>query len=318
MDMFRRSNRVRKHLENRLEETEQDQWNMNIVVRRWIEINPEYEFRAFVHNNTMTAITHYYKFLYVEEIVECKELIQNLILEFFEHTLKELVPLDDYVIDFIYDYSNQSVSVIELNPWSEASSSALFDWEVDQNIIFGEEPFQFRILEQPFADPLERVSARLKYMIFMYRPNSDIVRPKLENELFPKGKYASLFSSITKKFIITSEDIDIERLFQIIIEQPSFAHWVPDDQFFDIIQMRLESTGLLRNLFPTTIALVLIEIYFRNNKHAKTNEYVELCKKAYIYCFAIKEIAEDDENMDQYISNTCSFLSSIAQIIHRK
>lgn len=54
------------HLKERMSHiTDPKQWNMNIVVREWNQISPEYEFRAFVYKKRMTALTHYYKFLYV-------------------------------------------------------------------------------------------------------------------------------------------------------------------------------------------------------------------------------------------------------------
>ena len=57
-----------RHLTHRLSEVSKapDAFAMNIVVRDWNEIEPELEFRAFVHKGKFTALTHYYKALYVE------------------------------------------------------------------------------------------------------------------------------------------------------------------------------------------------------------------------------------------------------------
>jgi len=71
--LFKKSSRVLGHLKSRLQSTESNQWNMNIVVRQWNELKPHFEFRGFVFNNQLNAITHYYKFLYVEEVVSSKK-----------------------------------------------------------------------------------------------------------------------------------------------------------------------------------------------------------------------------------------------------
>lgn len=37
---------------------------MKMIVRQWVDIRPEWEFRCFVYGGKMTAITQYYYFAY--------------------------------------------------------------------------------------------------------------------------------------------------------------------------------------------------------------------------------------------------------------
>lgn len=63
------------------------------------------------------------------EIALCKKKIAELILDYFKAEVKHLVPLENYVIDFSVDHTAGYIKVIELNPWCDAASAALFNWD---------------------------------------------------------------------------------------------------------------------------------------------------------------------------------------------
>ena len=48
------------------------------------------------------------------------------------------------------------VLVIELNPFGECSGSALFDWKEDHDVLFGDAPFEIRVVEEPPDHLMER------------------------------------------------------------------------------------------------------------------------------------------------------------------
>jgi hypothetical protein len=173
MYMFKKSARVLLHLKSRLKNTEPEKWNMNIVVREWNNIYPQYEFRGFVYKNQLTAITHYYKFLYVEEIKQNKEDIEDMIKDYFEKMKHKLEHIESYVIDFYVDIDNRNVKIIELNPFIEHSSSGLFNWEIDRDLFEGRRGFEFRILEEPKPNVFEELSPRLRFMLLAVRPDEE-------------------------------------------------------------------------------------------------------------------------------------------------
>jgi hypothetical protein len=105
---------------------------MQIVVRKWIPILPEYEFRGFVYNKKLNGLTQYYKACYVPELTKRKKEIGKLILDFFE-SFKDRVKIDHFVVDFVVD--GQKVYLIELNTFGPTASPGLFDWKVDEKLL---------------------------------------------------------------------------------------------------------------------------------------------------------------------------------------
>jgi len=189
---FKKSARVLRHLKSRLSNTEPTKWNMNIVVREWNNIEPQFEFRGLVYGNNLNAITHYYKFLYVEEIAQNKDNIENKLKDYFVNTVRDkLMHIENYVIDFIL--IGDDVKIIELNPFTEASSCGLFKWETDRDIFEGKQDFEFRILEKPIPNVLDELSPRLRIMLQSIRPDDDEV-VEVEN------KKTGWFSKIKKFF----------------------------------------------------------------------------------------------------------------------
>lgn len=75
----------------------------------------------------------------------------------FFATVQPLVPLvpADYVMDLAVDVNSGSVHVIELNPFGPpdgmGTGAVMFNLDVpeDKAILFGEAPFQFRVVESP-------------------------------------------------------------------------------------------------------------------------------------------------------------------------
>jgi hypothetical protein len=45
------------------------------------------------------------------------------------------------------------VKVIEMNRFNETTGGGLFDWDNDQDVLFGRKPFEFRVLEKPAMQP---------------------------------------------------------------------------------------------------------------------------------------------------------------------
>jgi len=191
MELFRLSERAAKHLRHRTSITEPENWNMNIIVREWNNIDPEWEFRCFIYGKQLTAISHYYKILYVPEITAAKDKIKKLIFNYFENTLRELIPLENYILDLVIDIKTSEVKVIELNPWLEASSPSLFNWTDDRDILYGEKPFEIRVLNEPFKVPRDNLSLHLQVIL-------DTAKKALDDE--KKSKTGKLQTFIKNLF----------------------------------------------------------------------------------------------------------------------
>ena len=76
------------------------------------------EFRAFVKGRKMNALSQYNEIAFFPRLAERKEIIQDLILDFFNNSILPLLPetFQDFIIDFAItgDLSSPKLWVIEV------------------------------------------------------------------------------------------------------------------------------------------------------------------------------------------------------------
>jgi hypothetical protein len=124
---------------------------LHIVIRKWdqqIQDDSEMEFRGFVNNNQLNAVSQYDYLQIYPFVVENRELIQKRIYEFWEQQLQDLLSQShrSYVCDFYVPKNpNESVKLVELNPFLSSSGPCLFNWSKENSILLNG-PFEFRIL----------------------------------------------------------------------------------------------------------------------------------------------------------------------------
>lgn len=141
-----------------------EEFTTSIIVRPWISIPLHSEFRAFVCNGKMNAISQYYSWCYFETLAQKKDQYLQWILEFFER-IQQKIKLVDYVIDFVVLDSGQ-VLVLELNPFNPSTGGCLFDWKNDQKIL-KEGPLEFRILPAAVVHSLHgKLNANWEEIVF--------------------------------------------------------------------------------------------------------------------------------------------------------
>ena len=140
--------KIKKDLDSILKEEK-------IIIRKFYkEIEPEFEFRAFVKDNKLTALTQYFKSCYNPFIKENKKKILNSIEDKLQEVIKKLNTKENFVVDFVYPKKEgEEVKVIELNPFSNQTNAGLFSWrdEEEKKILNGELEFEFRIQENPIS-----------------------------------------------------------------------------------------------------------------------------------------------------------------------
>jgi len=116
-----------------------------IIVRKFYEFDPHLEFRAFVNNGQLTALSQYESGIFFPNLQLIKEVTCKTILSFFD-IIKQDIDLESYVIDFMI-LRDGTTKVVELNPWNAHSSGCMFSWKHDRELILNG-PFTFRVLEQ--------------------------------------------------------------------------------------------------------------------------------------------------------------------------
>jgi len=126
---------------------------LKLVVRKWVDIDPTSECRAFVFGGELRAMTQYHPSYFVPALG--KPEIEVKILDLFS-TIKNLIQQKNYTIDFALSGDLQSIWIVELNNPPPVAGTVLFHWNSDKEIITNG-PYQFRILQHPSQDPTEAI-----------------------------------------------------------------------------------------------------------------------------------------------------------------
>nr|KAF6499414.1 cell division cycle 123 [Molossus molossus] len=99
-----------------------------LVLRKWCELIPGAEFRCFVKENKLIAISQRDYTQYYDHISKQKEEICRCIQDFFTKHIQYKFLDEDFVFD-IYRDSRGKVWLIDFNPFGEVTDSLLFTWE---------------------------------------------------------------------------------------------------------------------------------------------------------------------------------------------
>jgi len=122
-----------------------EEWNLFLVIREFEFIPICNEYRCFVHQSKLTAITQYFPHCYFpKKIKEKKEQIRKMIVDYYNNVFlvecslvnKELT--DSYILDLNVEVESGKIIIIELNPFSITTGSGFFDWTKDKDILYGD------------------------------------------------------------------------------------------------------------------------------------------------------------------------------------
>jgi hypothetical protein len=163
-DLFYQSERVLSDLAHGLAA---GNTQFTLALRQWeSRIQYHLEFRSFICQNQLAAISQSDDRSFYRDIAENKELILNAIGICFEEKIrpafegKGVLPHDSYVADFGIVFSEQDGRVngaeailIEINRFNREAGASRFDWTEDLEVLTGTKPFEFRVTSQEqFAD----------------------------------------------------------------------------------------------------------------------------------------------------------------------
>ncbi|KAJ3440915.1 cell division cycle protein 123 [Anaeramoeba flamelloides] len=136
----------------------------NFVFREWQEIDVDMEFRGFVYNSNLNAVSQYFQYFSSPLLVEKKEEVSEKILDFFDNKIKPLLSKDfkNYVVDFAFNKENIPF-VIELNAF-DFSDCCLFSYAKEKHILQNG-PYEFRITEKPQKGAKSQLDESVKRVI---------------------------------------------------------------------------------------------------------------------------------------------------------
>jgi len=137
-------------------ELDDDQWSVNVIVRRWDDrVRDDYEFRGFVCRDRLVAISQYNHYCYYEQL-QAEQARIRAAIETFWPSVHPLVAMNEYVMDFAVLRGSAdgklSVRIIELNPFATTTGGALFNWSRDHDLLYAldeERQLEMRVLAAP-------------------------------------------------------------------------------------------------------------------------------------------------------------------------
>lgn len=152
IDMFLRSERIYQDL-LLAAVNQKDKYNEHFVIRKFVDIDVDMEFRGFVWNYELVALSQYNYAIYSERLVKDREKYESLVQEYYDSAVKLKLKGSEFppnsIIDFAICDNGQKLWVIEVNPFLETTDGALFSWNHERAILEGSEGFVFRVTEKP-------------------------------------------------------------------------------------------------------------------------------------------------------------------------
>jgi hypothetical protein len=102
-------------------------FGVELILRKWVDINPSLEFRCFVRDRQLIAISqrdlNYYSFL-----DDLRDELMEKIGIFFDDVLMSKFDSNSFVFDVYLPKPFTKVYLIDINPFQRSTESLLFSW----------------------------------------------------------------------------------------------------------------------------------------------------------------------------------------------
>jgi hypothetical protein len=139
LSLFLQSERILDDLELALED--KGHWSQHFVVRKWIDMPLWAEFRGFVADGKLTALSQYFAPCFFPELQGIQNVVAKVCQDLVEK-IRHLIP-NRVVADFavVVNHGEFHVLLIEMNPFADyegcGTSSCMFDWKADRAVLEG-------------------------------------------------------------------------------------------------------------------------------------------------------------------------------------
>ncbi|BES95381.1 Hypothetical protein NTJ_08191 [Nesidiocoris tenuis] len=118
-----------------------------VVMKKWLDIHPGTEFRCFVSNGELIAISQRNNTEFHEHFQENVCSTVGNIKSFYYTKVKENFDLNCFVMDVIY--TENSIKIVDINTFEESTNPGLFSWSElkDMEYVEGVSP-EFRYISE--------------------------------------------------------------------------------------------------------------------------------------------------------------------------
>jgi hypothetical protein len=113
-----------------------EDYDMNLIIRGWVDVPIDFELRCFFTHRKINAISQYFDNCYFQDLLDNKEKIETLVLEKWDE-VKDKLPFEYGIVDFTVDVRGGRAYIIEFNPLDMFTGSSLFDYYADWEVIVG-------------------------------------------------------------------------------------------------------------------------------------------------------------------------------------
>lgn len=152
VDMFMRSERIYQDM-LLAAVNQREKYNEHFVIRQFVNIDVDMEFRGFVWDFELVALSQYNYAIYSERLAKDKDkyghMVKTYFHEFVKPTLQSSMFPKNSIVDFAICDDGDKLWVIEVNPFLETTDGALFSWQHERHILEGSDGFVFRVTEKP-------------------------------------------------------------------------------------------------------------------------------------------------------------------------
>jgi len=103
---------------------------LQLVLRKWCNLNPSMEFRCFVRNHELVGISQRQHSVHYPHLNEDRDRLYDLIHDFFEdYVFRRFAggTIPKYVWDVFIDKKDRAW-IIDFNPWSRVTDTLLYEW----------------------------------------------------------------------------------------------------------------------------------------------------------------------------------------------
>ncbi|KAJ3282693.1 hypothetical protein HK104_010770 [Borealophlyctis nickersoniae] len=103
--------------------------HFELVLRKWYDMLPSMEFRCFVTDGQLLAISQRDHANYYDFLPALAEDIRSRITNFYNEKIRGKFPDESFVFDVYINKSNRKVWLVDFNPFAPTTDSLLFTWE---------------------------------------------------------------------------------------------------------------------------------------------------------------------------------------------
>lgn len=118
------------------EASKEDEWSTSVILREWQpKLRQDFEFRLFVCNNKVTAISQYNHWCVYDSMHSDDAQALPVKLRAFAEKVHPYIQQSSYVLDLAV--LGDEIVVVELNPFDNTTGACMFDWRTDHDILHG-------------------------------------------------------------------------------------------------------------------------------------------------------------------------------------